>query len=310
MTLTRVKILHVSDFHIAKHLRSKDFVNDRVRDVFRGSFFKPAANYLTSALAQKVFSLRDRFDAIVITGDLSTSGRREDLIAALRYVDSSPKGGLWQNEWGEPTLQAAGKPIILMPGNHDRFDQNVGLPGGVTFDRVFSDYWKNGQGVASYVVSEFLVLLACDLTLSADEVWPLWNFWGKGKAYPRRIEELIDRTRIIQLEQPAVAVMWAVHFPPRFEGVSSFLELMDEELLVEAAQRAGVGYLLCGHTHKPNYYVIDRDLYVHCAGSATQRGRQPNTMHQLDIYIERGSIERFVCSSLTYDQARGQFIDS
>jgi hypothetical protein len=211
-----------------------------------------------------------------------------------------------------------------MPGNHDRYRDVLGEAGNDAFDRVFEDYWQAGQGVQTFEVAGCLAIVACDLTLAADEELPYSDRPGKGRAYPDRVERLLQETARLRQESPELGVVWAVHFPPRFLGACralrpvqrqllAWLELLEEERLVEAARAAGVGYLLCGHTHWAKQYPLDAqgDTLVHCAGTATQKCFLPdgrNSLHLLEIDVEEGRILRFSPREIAYEPSRERFV--
>lgn len=327
-----IQLLHISDLHLARRtyfpLRRRQWL---IHWLSASPFFHPAAPYLANAAAQaaQILARRVGLDAILVTGDLATTGLRRDLRTALEFIASEPRSPEeWRNEHNRPTLQAAGVPILVMPGNHDRYRYFAGLPGGTAFDEEFADggYWTKEQGIQTWPVGDDLAIVACDLTLSSTEIWP-WNLWGKGRVYPDRLERLVEESRRLRSSAPDRAVLWAVHFPPRFKDVPWYLELMDEHLLVEAAHSACVSHLLCGHTHSFDYYSLNDEnkTFVHCAGSALQSVRerpQPsereepaggegdraeNAIHLVTLEIEAGRIARFDHRRLTYDRVRRLF---
>jgi len=318
-----VRLLHISDLHLAKatfsQSRGRDFWDDWLSR--RNPLCKPAARSLSVAVARTAHQYSERFDAILITGDLATTGVRDDLDTALNFLEAAPIDGRpWMSAEDEPTLRGVGCPILLMPGNHDRYRDGFGSPGGDLFDHVFDRYWSGGQGVHVLKFGDLLWIVACDLTLAVDEKLSRFDFPGKGKVYPQRLERLKEETDRLRSGNPSMPVVWAIHFPPRFGRFCGdlsrsaqlelkLLELIDEDLLIAAAREAFVSHLLCGHTHWPHFYSADdAGVFVHCAGSAMQRGPRPNTMHLVEMDIEGGQIVRFDHLGLTFDKDRGNFV--
>lgn len=151
---------------------------------------------------------------------------------------------------GNPTLQAAGRPIVLIPGNHDRYT-SFRFPGGKRFDTVFGGHWTVGQGAQELWVrqrgGETLVLLGADLTLRRHDLGssPL-GFLGRGRAYLKRLAQLCSLTQQARTRYPGCAALWVIHFEPA--APDSWLQLLDERLQAAALQQNPVDGILCGHT--------------------------------------------------------------
>jgi 3',5'-cyclic AMP phosphodiesterase CpdA len=102
---------------------------------------------LLDAMASFAYQYRECYDAIVLSGDLATTARKPDLDKVRHLIETVPAEGYWDED-GHPSLRAAGKRVLIVPGNHDRFGPLRGLrpypPGDETFDGVLS--WKRHIG--------------------------------------------------------------------------------------------------------------------------------------------------------------------
>jgi hypothetical protein len=166
-------------------------------------------------VARVAYLRGNRLDVILVTGDLATTGDARDLRPAHEFVDAAPVSGRrapWLTAAGKPTLQAAGAPIVLLPGNHDRYQGLTKNAGGTQFDAFFANYWKTssrGQLPASPSVQTLVVLqggtgeklaiVAADFTLAtnadADASRGGWfAYLGQSKAYQVIVDALKKET--------------------------------------------------------------------------------------------------------------------
>jgi 3',5'-cyclic AMP phosphodiesterase CpdA len=256
------------------------------------------------ALAAFAFYKRQRYDAILVTGDLATTGKADDLNAAYEFIASPAVKG-YLNAAGRPTLQAAGRPLYLLPGNHDRFGAFY-LPGGAEFDKVFATVWPVGQGVhvwpplVSQSEGETLVLVGVDFTLrTADAGQGFLGYLGQGRA-SHLVDALVQATEEVHRQHPGCTILWALHFEP---GTTQFLhELLDEGDLEQAIQqkiappkaraKPAVAAILCGHTHRQRLSTFG-GTPVHVCGTTTQhlpvQGRPPfkeNSLQVIEITLD------------------------
>jgi 3',5'-cyclic AMP phosphodiesterase CpdA len=332
------RLLHLSDFHIAlqanvigvnewQHLPRSWFGLDRITQWFgwtpprtgeeriypfgdRG-LRHPSSYHIELALAVARFAYLkrlERLDGILITGDLATTGRAADLTTAFQYVND-PVQDRWLTQLDHPTLQA-GPPhnnrILLIPGNHDRYQGLRFYPGGTEFDNTFQNYWDGKQRVQTLFVfrkgTERLAVIGADFCLKHQDDANAgvgksdMAYLGQGRAY---VDVSIDLQAETQYwNDQNAAVIWAVHFPPGFAGVDPSLTFLDDFMLLDAAWRMGVEHIFCGHTHVPRQYsVVDsvggRRVNIYCAGTAMQYCAPPpntNTVHRFNCEVENGRV--------------------
>jgi hypothetical protein len=190
------RLLHSSDLHVAfrqERIGVVDYWQSGLRSprslrrVRRTSSYSPD---LLDGLIEFVYRQGDRFDAVLLSGDLATTGKEEDLEQARSCIDGNA-GAHWYSSHssGRPRLEVAshralkgaGRPILLLPGN-------LFKPGGTLFDEYFGHYWKVGQGVQGWVSpakeGARLGLVSADLSLwkGDNTVGPIDSL-GQGKAY-------------------------------------------------------------------------------------------------------------------------------
>ena len=205
------RILHLSDFHFS----------NRLVEVILSPV--PGYSYdriVVSGLARFVLEQANNLDLVLITGDLAATGRRADLQRAVEYIDAKPSAG-FLSESRRPTLHGGGLPIVLMPGNHDRYQGLWGAAGGTSFDDVFQQYWKVGQGVQYCLINnpdieDCLAIILGDFSLAScrDADPPAPGCLGQGLAYQNVIDRMTSLTASVRDKDPAAAVIWAVHFAP------------------------------------------------------------------------------------------------
>lgn len=308
----RFRLLQISDLHLAtttyfserglsylRHFRFQNLVERKWRPARLAQLRSVArAAYLTKPL-----------DAILITGDLANWGDSESLKAAYEFVTSEPVRG-WHDASRRPTLRGSQVPVHLLPGNHDRYGPwGYGGTSGILFDEVFPEYWDVGQSVSAFILGEALGIVMGDLTLTTmlhGTSLP-GGVWGQGKAYVERIAFLKAKTELLRARHPDLAIIWAVHFAPAFEGLPMSLALIDDGRLIAAAAEMGVHQILCGHTHEQRHYKVGpgESVTVFCVGSASQPSPEANTLHLFDIEVDRGAFSRFDVEVLEHDAFEG-----
>ena len=285
------RFLHISDLHISvipRKVGVSDILLVGLKGLPQMSRVSSQDPDLLEAVAALAYHRRNEIDAIIITGDLATTGGRDDLEEAFDFVDGPVGGGApWLSVGNKPTLQGARRPVVLIPGNHDRFNGLWCKPGGNEFDIVFKKYWSAGQSAQILCFlpakSPELVIIGADFTLRhKNHAQGRGGMWGQGKVYskgpgpldPGPLEKLDTLTNTIRSGNTNIGIIWLAHFPPDFPEGERLLRLIDEEELIKAALLRDVSVILTGHTHNPKRfatpYVTHKKLEVLCAGTATQ----------------------------------------
>ncbi|HEY7310583.1 MAG TPA: metallophosphoesterase [Gemmataceae bacterium] len=312
------RLLHASDLHFARVPRQIGLPDLRHAWASRVSgTWAPVSSHgpiYADAFAAFVYANRNGLDAIFLSGDVATTGDPGDLRPAHRFLHAPAAAG-YLSVKNRPTLQAANKPIVLLPGNHDRFG-SFHLPGKTSFDKVFAQDWKARQGCQLLWMGQrrgaALALIGVDFSLrprDAGSVYgglPLLGFLGQGRIYAARLQRLRLLTRSVQQKYPGCTLLWGMHFEPSAADPS--LALLDDHLLSQALQQERVAAILCGHTHAGRIKDF-AGTPVYVCGTTTQYASvQGNHFHVLEIDIRPSAPARLKLISFRYDPASGQFI--
>lgn len=294
-----IRLLHLSDLHLAGKYRA--FYEKLEKLNIPLSVHHPD---VLSAVSEIIYNWRDEFDGVLITGDISTTGFKDDLQIAID----------WLNEKTNLTLTPDGfaKPIILVPGNHDRYANLAGFP-GTKFDQYFSSYWSAGfGGIQTFFVpdrvSPLLSIVSADFSLKHiyDSSCPFGHY-GQGKVYRDRLLSLVNETKGITKYYPNCGIVWMIHFAPEFEKhhqLDRKMLLLKSDDLIEAAKNIGIRYIFCGHTHQSSDYLTlsNRGVTIHCAGTSTCLGDDHNTtIHIRLIELDGPRIIHVMSRSFLYD---------
>ncbi len=336
------RLLHTSDLHVALRQERIGIVDYRqagllfphgLRRVRLTSSYSPD---LLDGLIERVYRQGDRFDAVLISGDLATTGKEKDLEQARSCIDGDASARWYSSHsFGKPrpeigshrALKGAGRPILLLPGNHDRYRSSFLStlllrpfpPGGTLFDEYFGHYWKVGQGVQGWISppkgDARLGLVSADLSLRENEGKDslTYSYLGQGKAYEDVIAELGKLTDELRADYPNLGLLWIVHFPPKYPQNKDFLRLLEDETLIKAAYKKGISYVLSGHTHIPRAYTATSSdgstVEVLCAGTAAQVvALEGNFIHELTIEVGGKGITSISFQSFQWYEAVQQWV--
>jgi 3',5'-cyclic AMP phosphodiesterase CpdA len=238
-----------------------------------------------------------KLDAVVLTGDLATTGRKSDIDEVKKFFTANPNPKLPYKS-NEPhykgaTLAAVSIPKIFLPGNHDRFRPTYRLYGGVPiyfapnevhFDGLGIDYRANPVKIETLpqpkgATGLAVTILAADFTLhKLGDHQGRFGWLAQGKATGGTHQPILDRliaeTRQAKLQKQkdeVLCVLWCIHFPPSFPGIENTNRLLGEADVLKAAHDEGVDGILAGHTHEQlTYSRPTSKCPVYCCGTTTQ----------------------------------------
>jgi len=169
------------------------------------------------ACVRHILALEQLPHAIVFSGDLVDSGKREEYEALRKLLAPLPM------------------PFYLMPGNHD--DRQA-------LRAVFSDhvYLRQWPEFIQYAIEDHALRIVTLDTLIPGE--------GGGEVCDRRIDWL-ERTLAAAPQKPTVVLM---HHPP-FQTLITYMDRFpprDRDALAAVIRRnPQVQAVLCGHVHRP-----------------------------------------------------------
>jgi|GEM_PF-2249800 len=325
------RLVHISDLHFSDRpnslnpfvggLRWSDFALLRNFAFFSPSSFSSAlATHLTLYLE----SVQQGIDALVVTGDVATTGSQGNLKFAREYFFGKPV------RTPEPIYEAlrfssrrdSSLPVLVMPGNHDRFEGTRCLPGGAQFEAVFGDSWDADQDVVQYNTKrvkmvvlgkdgEHLGICLADFSLRrlGDHVGKL-GWFGQGKVYDDILHDLETLTVSAKREIKNLYVIWAIHFPPVHPVEEVQLQLIDGRLIGPKAEACGVGVIICGHVHEARIYRIPTSpkLSVICAGSATSvEQAAEHALFEMELNLSKGALVAGAATKISYDSVIDEF---
>ncbi len=195
-------------------------------------------------------------DLVVVSGDLTQRARKHQFAESRAMLDAF-----------EP-------PVLVVPGNHD-----VRAWWHNPFDRL----WRSSRRFRKYISDDVTPQFAIDglaaFGLNSAHGWTIKG----GRIRPEHVEEM----EAFFARQPASAfrVLTLHHHLLLLEGLGDHDISRDARLALDAAERAHVDLILCGHLHTSHVAPVEltspsgRSATGHCvviasAGTATSsRGR-------------------------------------
>lgn len=280
-----VTLLHISDLHFQSDTYPWG-IYDRLEHAKR--LGKPAySREIAENLAHWISINREKFDAILITGDLGHTGHSDDLRLAHNFVYGQSIPGMPYKGKGIPPLSASGRSVVVLPGNHDRFVQkNLRKPRSEQFEKIFSDYWKpdddvafgiiksrdSGTNLLGIVLGDFSLKTASDADDEShlDQLVPEGvSYLGQGRVYNETLSRMEEVTKKLKRKLQGRPIVWAVHFS--FAVKDRKIRLIDEDNLIASAETLEVACVFNGHEHRAKLTKLRNKPKAHVltAGSAT-----------------------------------------
>lgn len=328
--VSRFRLLHLSDPHFSafpncyglpKALRKlrKGEAKPLLAASKKLSWFSSFDSTAYGLLLRHISDLHsaEPFDLIVVSGDVGTTGRILDQKAAYgRLFTRTPSS---MEALADLDL---GIPILVMPGNHDRYGgRPVFAPSfSAEFDKVFGNEWRVCQSAQLMDVRQLengrhVIIAGADFSIPANDPRSCqrWPICGNGLASQQVVSDLEDLTRHAQLRFPDSVVIWCVHFPPEtgphlpssMQGTPSGLELIDGDVLMQAAGRLDVYAVLCGHYHKSCNYLSPHGPRVMIAGTMCQHAAGfGHWAHALSLDVGPSQVKGRISDS-THDPRNG-----
>ncbi|MCG6553521.1 MAG: metallophosphoesterase [Candidatus Magnetominusculus sp. LBB02] len=302
--------MHLSDLHLTAQVDSW---------FLQLGLYEVCDEDILRVLSETIYDWRDELDAVLISGDIATTGRDIDLSFAINLFSSTAQSGNLRKDFqSHYKFDDFGKPIIIVPGNHDRFRSIFALPGGFSFDRYFEKYWNCGnKRVQAHLlpndIEPRLAIICADFSLkSVQHITTPTGHPGQGKVDDTILQYLIDKTKEISDSFAECAFIWMIHFAPNCEGhfeIGKNHSLIDYNKLIEAAMDTNVKHIFCGHTHMSEIYSEGNGrVNIFCAGTSAclpgtekQDKRDPK-IHVRDIEIDNGKIIEIRSLDIPWDK--------
>jgi hypothetical protein len=344
--VTRFRIGHATDLHFGLEPNRFNGLDGsakkswealkllfKTRDILNVAYPSTFDLDVARVLLQRLHSEQVNLDALIITGDLATTGEHVDLDLAKNYFHGSFPGGWNFPAIDLPTLLGHAENLVLtLPGNHDRYEGITLGPYSRKFEEYFGKNWDFDRGHAFAFPSTSLrvrasllkkekaffgICLADFSLVSRSSGSGLSGYAGQGKAIDCVVQELAAATEALELAAHTsggdFGCIWAMHFPPNFPAVSPSLELLAPEKIIEAAQRCGVKFVIAGHTHEALMYATSKTadaITVICGGASAGISDHENySFGLLDIDVLQGGGLLCEPHHFLWDEAVGDFLE-
>jgi hypothetical protein len=307
--MSSFRILHLSDFHFCIEPNRKNLVilmsNPRSLFVYglsdgkyKYSLRKPESYDpdIADAVSRFCYQYRGNLDLVLVSGDLATTGLATDLAVAKNFFAPAAEDS-YKTEDGHPTIRQFDLTVFPSPGNHDRWKDNKGEPGGTNYDFTFGKISKNSVGSSDSIVlksedQKTLGIVFCDNCLKssahADKPSPIYRR-GQGRVYKERVDDLVSETKRLRKKYRGIGIVWVSHFPV-LPDTEKRLALKDRDILSEAAKAENITVIMSGHVHKNCTVPFNGvDNIVADSSMAVDRNCQ-NVIGIVEIDVNNGSL--------------------
>ncbi|WP_398482302.1 metallophosphoesterase [Tardiphaga sp.] len=306
------RFVHFSDLHFciyplrrnlqSLHLRGLwkhvDVLHQQVKQFDLSTVVRPSSYdpRITAAVARFCYDRRNIIDGSIISGDLAATGKPVDLRVAKGFIEDAPTVGPYASYIAQ-SLAGTSRPIYILPGNHDKYVNDSGTPGSPHFDLMLEHHMRNKYADVGYWAQrkpngkETIACVYADFSLRNVSDAPDPAFYhGQGKVYTDTLGDLELVTRGVREKYDDALIFWLIHFAP-FHAKRT-LHLDDWHLIARSANRLGVSFTICGHTHEKSKHVINNHL-IYCSGSAGSVDMVGNSfVHLIEVDVAGRQVVR------------------
>lgn len=298
---TKFTFMQISDLHLSaspNRLHWLSYIQRPVRFAAHRSRYglsnDPSSHKidLAEATARVIYERRRNIDCVIVSGDLATTGTKKDLRVAKDFIEAP--GSKYLTGSDGPTLGPSGLPVLLLPGNHDRYVDEGGDAGGRHFDGAFKGHWGKTHPYVDHHIIErngsVVAFIQADFCLRSNrdcDSPSYFHKWGQGYVHSDILRDLVDLTTDIRRVHRQACIIWVIHFTP-IDACDKFLRLIRYKRLLRAADRAKVNAILCGHLHTTRSFSYG-NVKIFSAGSACSvDAGEDNAIQFVDLYADSG----------------------
>lgn len=274
---TPLRIAHISDLHFAAptfspwQFLSKQWIGNL-------NLLFSRRRQLDSSQVEKLIDLflRLKIHCVLITGDLTTTTRTQELDQAARFVKN---------------LREHGLQVIAIPGNHDHYTKNAWKK--KLFYNFFPDYAESGfslkeDGLAKIPLHPEWTLLALDTAYATSLISSQGHFQTKTEAALERALATIP---------PQHHVILMNHFPLFEHERPSKALLRAKELKSLILRHPCIRFYLHGHTHAHCIADLRASFYPIILDSGSTSDVKSGSWNFLEITAATASLQVYRTSS-------------
>ncbi len=274
-----LRFLHCSDIHLfnLRGVGPHRFLNKRLTGgvnlmLKRGKHHDGALFDRVSEHAREL-----EVDRVVITGDLSNLALEQE----FEHIAAK--------------LDAVGRPVTVIPGNHDTYTR--GAERSHRFEAMLGQFMAGDREDRDDAISYPFVQRFDEVALigvsTAQASLPLYAVGSVGTAQLERLDRVLDR-----LGQEGLTRIVLIHHPVMPGVALRRHDLLDLDAFGAVIERRGAELILHGHEHRAIEGSIPGPrgpVPVHGISSATNLSQHPGRQASFSIYEVRGlDISRIV----------------